>query len=57
MVHYLDKDGSTILCKMHSKQFGSFGDGVYQKLVSTSKKPADFALPLYDQADPLNRGS
>jgi hypothetical protein len=53
MINYLDKGGLTILCKQHLKKFSSFGDGVYQRLVETSKKPVDYEPPLFDQPDPL----
>jgi hypothetical protein len=49
----LDQDGLTILCKKHLKEFARIGNKVYQELMTNAKRPADFAVPIYDRPDPL----
>lgn len=51
--HYFSKDGLTVLCKNHVKEFAHIGNNVYQNLMTLAKQPADYEPPIYDQPDPL----
>jgi len=53
LTKYFDKNGLTCLCKKHIKEFGNFGDGVYQSLRVSASRAADYEPPVFDQVDPL----